>query len=157
MTRKSNGNVLALPPLAPDSGLTASASLMPWSPHHARTREQKRMLEHGDTQMLAIGVTAAKTCYGDDKIGEIHRHVAAEFDETVNCIIAIKDRPGRTPQHQAFVDQFCEHSIQLLAQHSFGVLEVGAAGIGMIVHETPYPPPEPEPRPGFLQRVFGGS
>ena len=155
MTRKRNGNVLGLPSLAPGSGLVDSANLMPWSPHHARTKEQKRMLERGETQMLAIGITSAKICYGGDKIGEIHRHVNAQFDETVNCVMEIKDLPGRTPQHQAYVDQFCERSIQLLAQHSLGVLEVGAAGIGMIVHEDPYPPPEP--RTGFLQRVFGSG
>jgi len=112
---------------------------------------------------LAIDIISTKARFGASKIGEIHQHASLTFDETTSFIVEIKDRSGRSQQHQAYADQFSERQIQLLAQHLLGVVDVSATGIGVEIHRPPYPPPEPEPplepkrRAGFLQRLLGSG
>ena len=154
MTKRRADNTLALTPLASDFGTTIS--LAPWSSRWALTEDEKRLNEEARMQQLAIEAIAAKARFGASKVGEIHQHASLTFDETVGFVMEVKDRPGRSQQHQAYIDEFTERQVQLLAQHSLGVVDVGATSIGLEVHRDVYSPPGSRRRAGFLQRLFGG-
>jgi len=154
MARKKDDNVLALTPLASNSSAATNTGLVPRNSFRALTRDEERLIEEDRKQQLAIEIRAAKGRLGMSKIAEVHKHAELTFDEAAGFIVEIKDRPGRSPQLQAYVEQFSERQIQLLAQHLLGVVDVSATGIGMEVHRDPYPPPER--RAGFLERLFGG-
>jgi hypothetical protein len=155
MTKRRNDNVLALPPLRSDFGTTANTSLVPWSARKSLNKNEKRLIESAHEQWLTIDIIATKARFGTRMIGEIHKHGSLTFDEATSFIVDIKDQPGRSQQHQAYIDQFSERQIQLLAQQALAAIDVSATGIGVEIHRDPHPPDEPEPRPGFLQRVFG--
>ena len=153
MTRKKGNNVLALPPLRSDFGTTADTSLVPWSARKPVTKREKQVIEVAREQWLVIDLTATKARFGDSMIGEIHKHGSLTFDEATSFIMEIKENPGRSQLHQAYIDQFSERQIQLLAQQSLAVIDVSATGIGVEVHRPLYPP---EPPVGLLQRLLGG-
>lgn len=153
---KKNDNLLALPPLGSDESATDSTTLVPWSPRGSLTTEEKRVIDLYGKHRLLMGVIAEKARYGTSLIGEIHKHGSLTFDEATSHIMEVKDRSGRSELHQAYIDQFTERQIQLLARQSLGAIEVGATSIGFVIHEDSDPPPLPEPRSGFLQRLLGG-
>lgn len=155
MVRKTDDNLLALTPLAADVNVTGNTSLVHWGPRQAPSRDEKELIAVGGKQRLAITIIATKARLGASMITEIHQHGSLTFDGTTGFIMEVKDRPGRSQQHQAYINQFSERQIQLLAQQLLATIDIGAAGIGIEIHKSPYPP-EPERRPGFLQRLFGG-
>lgn len=158
MAKKKNDNVLALAPLSSDLNMT-HGGLQAWNRRWEPTEGERQLTEEARTQQRAIDVIATKARFAESKVGEIHQHAIQVFDETNSLIMEAKERPGRSAQHQAYMDQFSERQVQLLAQHSLGLVEVSATGIGAEVHRSPYPPPEkpkPAKRPGLLQRLLGG-
>jgi hypothetical protein len=157
MARKRSNDVLAPRSLSLGFGTIPDDESLTWGRRHALTKDEQCLIEGSRKQNLAIEISRAKALHGASRILEIHECAALAFDDTSCFIMELKDRPGRSQWHQAFTDQFYERQMQLLARHMLSLVEVAATDIGMIVHEDPYPPPEPEPRPGFLQRVFGGS
>jgi hypothetical protein len=146
---KKNEDVVALVP-APD----LSTALAPLSTRHGLTAAEKGIIDESYKQRLAIEAIRVKEDFGTNKIAEIHFHVNSKFDETAGGMIEAKNRPGRSKEHQEYVDQFTRHQMNMLAQHLSGVLEVSASNIGMILHQSAYPP-EPE-RQGLLSRLLFG-
>ena len=68
----------------------------------------------------------------------------------------IKDQPDRTQEHQAYVDQFSVRQIQLLAQHTFAAIDIGASGVANEADLSPYPPtPKPKMQVGWLGQLLG--
>jgi hypothetical protein len=151
MTGKKNDNVLALPPLTSDFGTTANTSLVPWDSRRPLTKAGKRLVEEAHKQRLVIDIITTKARFGASMIGKIHEHGGITFNEATSCLMEIKDQPGRNPQHQAYIDQFTEHQVQLLARQLLAVIDVSATGIGVEVHRDPHPPERPA---GLLKRWF---
>jgi hypothetical protein len=152
MTRKKENNVLALPPLKSDFGSTADTSLVPWSDRKPINRQEKKLVAVSHEQRLVAELVALKGKYAMTLIGQIHQHGSLTFDESTGFIMDIKEHPGRSEEHQAFIDQFSLRQIQLLAQQTLAVIDVSATGVGVEVHRSPYPLPE---EGGFLVRLFG--
>lgn len=150
---KKNDNLLALPSLGSDEPSVGGTTIVPWSSRGSLTKEEKRVIDLHRKHELLMEVIAEKTRYGTSLIGEIHKHGSLTFDEATGHIMEVKDRSGRSELHQAYIDQFSERQIQLLARQSLGAIEVGATGIGLIIHEDSDPPEQPS---GFLPRLFGG-
>ncbi len=146
---KKNEDVVALVP-APD----LSTALAPLSTRHGLTAAEKGIIDESYKQRLAIEAIRVKEDFGTSKIAEIHLHVHSTFDETAGAMIDLKCRAGRGKEHQEYLEQFTRHQLNMLAQHLSGVLEVSASNIGVILHESAYPP-EPE-RQGLLSRLLFG-
>lgn len=153
MTRKKENNVLALAPLTSDFGSTADTSLVPWSSRKPLNKQEKQLIEVSHEQRLVIDLITTKARFGMSMIGEIHEHGSLTFDEATSFIMEVKERPGRSQLHQAYIDQFSERQIQLLAQQTLAVIDVSATGVGVEVHQSPYPPLEQHV--GFLARLLG--
>ena len=155
MATKKTDNILALAPLPSGFDTATSVSLAPWNSRRPRNQDEKRLIDEAYKRQLAMNIIGTQERFGESKIAEIHRHASQVFDETTGFILEVKDQPGRSPQHQACVEQFCLRQVQLYAQQSFALIDVGATGIALEVHRDPYPPPEPERRHGFLERLLG--
>lgn len=157
MTRKKSDNILALAPLSPDLNASGNLSLAPWSSRRKRTREEQRLVEEAYKRQLAMDIKATEARFAATKIAEIHRHAVKTFDQTSGFILEVKDQPDRSPQHQAYMDQFGERLVQLFAQQLLATVDVGATSIAIEVHASPYPEPEPEPerRVGLFRRLLG--
>jgi hypothetical protein len=140
MTRKKTDNVLALPPLRSDFGSTADTSLVPWSAREPLNRREKRITEESHSQDLVIDLIAQQARFGMTMIGRIHEHGNKTFNGTTEFIMEVKNDSDRTEEHQAYIDQFSQRQIQLLAQQLFAVIDVSATGVGVEVHKSPYPP-----------------
>ena len=152
MARKRNNDVLALRSVSLGFGTIPDDESLNWGRRFALTKDERCLIEGGRKQNLSIELSRAKALHGASRFVEIHKCAAMAFDDTSCFIMELKDRPGRSQQHQAFADQFYERQTQLLARHMLSLVEVAASDIGRIVHQPP-----PEPRPGFLQRVFGSG
>ena len=156
MTGKRNDNSLHMPPHTSRSAATTDVDLALWSSRQPSNRSDKRLIDEARKRQLAMYIIDTQTRFGLSRIAEIHRHASLVFDETCGFILEAKDQPGRSPQHQAYVDEFSERQVQLLAQTSLAMSDVGATSIGIEIHQSPYPPPsEPARRPGFWQRLLG--
>jgi len=86
--------------------------------------------------MVIEGVTE-KAIFALNQIAKIHQHGVTTFDDSAAFITDLKNAQ-RTKEHQAYTDEFCEHIIQQYARHTFAVMEVGAANIGVEVHRPLY-------------------
>lgn len=117
------------------------------------TRDERKIGEEYRKQALVIDRQAAKTIFGMTKIGEINRHAAQTFDDTVGFIVTAKAE-ARGKEHQAYVDEFANRQIQMFARHMFGTLEVGATNIGVEINRSLYMTASPR---GFFGRVFGSD
>ena len=155
MTKRKSDNILALAPLKSDLNAATNVSLAPWNSRRPRGHEERRLIDEARKRQLAMDIIGTQARFGISQIAEIHRHASLIFDETSGFILEVKDQPGRSPQHQAYVDQFSERQVQLLAQTSLAMSDVGATSIGVEIHQSPYPPDEPERRHGFLKRLLG--
>ena len=158
MARETNDNVLGLAPLSSEFGTATHLGLGLWSSHQSLTQDERQLIDEARKRQLAIDIISTQARFAVSKINEMHQHASGMFDTTCNLIIEIKDRLDRDAQHQAYIDQFSEHQIRLLAQHSLAMIEMGATNIGTELHQSPYPPSSSGPkRPaGFLQRLFRG-
>ena len=154
MTGKTGENVLALARLKTEFGPTTEAGLVPWDDREPLSRMENELIAVSREQRLAISLIAAKARFGTGMISLIHMQGSVTFDKTTRFIMEIKDDAGRSQQHQAYVDQFSERQIQLLAQEVLAVIDVGAASIGQEIHRSAYPPPRAVRR-GLLARLFG--
>jgi hypothetical protein len=153
---KRNENILGLAPLPKTApGLGMSGGLVPLQPNRQLSKAEQRIIAAFHKEQLIIDAATAKTIFGESKIGELHRHTAAEFDETVGYMLAIK-REARDPEHQTYQDAFTTRQIQMLAGHLSGALDIGATNIGIEIQRSLYFPDEEERR-GFWARLFGGD
>ncbi len=123
-------------------GYFDSAPTSSLSPGQVRTRDQRRIEEEFEKQVLVQRAIAAKGVVAATQIGLVHDHVNREFDNTVGAIIARKAET-RTPEHQVYYSAFTEQQIPMLARHLIGVVEVTATRIGEEVHRSVYPAPLP--------------
>jgi hypothetical protein len=152
MTRKKTDNVLALPPLRSDFGSTADTSLVPRSAREPLNRRERQMIEEVHSQDLAIDLETQQARFGMSMIRRIQEHGALCFSEVTDFIMDIRENSDRSQEHQAYIDQFSQRQIQLLAQQLFAVIDVSATGVGVEVHKSPYPPPK-KPA-GLLARLL---
>ena len=148
MTKKNEAVVA----LAPASDL--STALAPLSTRHGLTAAEKDIIDESYKQRLAIEAISVKEDFGTSKIAEIHLHIHATFDDTAGAMLELKSRSDRTREHQEYLDQFTRHQLNMLAQHLSGVLEVSASNIGVILHQSAYPPESD--RQGLLSRLLFG-
>jgi hypothetical protein len=146
MARRKDNNVLGLAPPSSDFG-SVGTEIVPWGSRWEMSKEDERINQEAQLHRRAIEIIESKVRLGTFKIGEIHQHAMQTFEETTSFIVEIKDQAGRSQQHQAYIDQYSERHIQLLAQHLMGITDVGATAVGKEVYRSPYPPPEPEPKP----------
>lgn len=152
-SKRKNAKPLVLDPLP--SAFTTT-SLVPWGgSSQALTKQEERILETGGEQQLVSAVFNAKAIFGQSKIKEIHEHGTLLFDETVSFVMDVKERSGRSREHQGYIDHFTARQIALLDQHMLKLIDISVTAIAHQVYLSPYPPPEPESRPGFLARLFG--
>ncbi|MCL5960829.1 MAG: hypothetical protein M1358_16270 [Chloroflexi bacterium] len=151
---KNGESLLGLVPVTSGPNSPSNGSLAPISAQRSLSRDEQRTLDEYHKEILVIDATAHKTLFGMTKIGQIHQHGALKFDETTGYILNIKNQ-SRGREHQAYVNEFSAHQIQMLAGHLIGAMEVGGTNIGMEVHRSLYPLPEPpEPR-SLWKRLFG--
>lgn len=150
MTKK-NESLLGLVPYTPTAG--TNTGLVPFAPNQALTREEQRIVDEWHRQTLIIDATTTKTLLGLDKITEIHFHAATTFGEASGQILALRET-AQGKEHQAYMDEFCRHQVQVLARHLLGAVEVGATNIGHEIHRSLYLAPEEDKR-SFLQRLLG--
>jgi hypothetical protein len=152
---KKNENILGLSSLPkPMPGLETDTSLTPFQANRKLARAERKVIAEFHKEQLIMDATAKKTIYGETKIGELHQHTAAEFDGTVGFILGIKNEPGRTVEHQAYIDAFSHRQVQMLAGHLSGALDIGATNIGIEVQRSLFFADEEERR-GFFARLFG--
>lgn len=150
-SKRKNAN-----PLDPlHSGLTTTSLVLWGGASQALKKQEERILETGREQQLVSAVFNAKAIFGQSKIKEIHEHGTLLFDETVSFVMDIKERSGRSREHQGYIDHFTARQIALLDQHMLKLIDISVTAIAHQVYLSPYPLPEPEPRPGLLARLFG--
>lgn len=130
-------------------------SLLPSGSSASLTRRQRGVLEEGRTQRLVIDATRGKAQHAHEALRTIHEHAEATFAEATGAILAIKNQPGRTREHQAIVEDFTGRNVQLLSNHLHGVIAVSARNVAEIVDLSLYPPPEPPP--GLFKKLLGGA
>ena len=159
MAKKDDGNVLALPPMKTEFGVTANTSLAPNTGRRPLNKRERQIIELSIEQRTVMEHTSANARLGMVLIGQIHEQASQTFEETTAFIIDTKNQPGRNAEHQAYIDQFSLSQIQLSAQEFLGIINVTATGIGMEVHRSLYPEPEviikEVKSPGFFGRILG--
>ena len=162
MTTKAEPNVLELASQVSDLS-AAGTSLMPRRDRWELIEGEKQITEQERGELLIIDINAVKGCYAVTKIEQIVRHSARAYDEALSAIIEIKEQPGRSEQHQAYVDAFAKLQVQLLVKHELEVIDASMINIGAVARRSsewppsrpPAPPNPPKRHVGLLERFFG--
>lgn len=129
-----------------------SSELVPFGqPSRALTKDEKRVTETFDKQVLIIEATEAKTVFGQNGIGEIHQNGGYVFHDTVSYLFELKDE-AHGKEYQPYIDEFAKLQARTLAKHILGTIEVGATNIGAMIHQSLDLPPE---KPSLWKRLFG--
>lgn len=137
-------------------GLSIFDQAFPATPARSLSKDEQRVCDEWNKQMLVIDSQTDKTTFGTTKIGEIHRHGTLTFHESVAYVLDLKSEAANK-EHQNYMDEFTKRQLQMLGRHVLGAIEVGSSHIGAEIHRPLYPEPEPEtPEPRSLwQRLFG--
>ena len=106
-------------------------------------------------QDLVMGLTAAKTEYGQRIITDIHVNAEAEFADATHGILAIKNDPNNTEEEQAYLDEFSLHILSRAATHEAAVTEAGAGAVETEVSRTLRVAAPALRPPGLLDRLLG--
>lgn len=143
--------------LAPVTQNLSNSSVVSYGNQNVTTDDERRIISEYRKQNLVIDGGREKSKFAISQIAEIYQHGVTTFDNSTEFITKLNNRP-RSKDHQAYMDEFCDRSVQMLARHIFGVVEVGATNIGVEVHRSLYPvfePPVLEKPKSLLQRILG--
>ena len=115
------------------------------------------LTENPDLAQTAIKAIRAKGVVAQTHIAHVHQYGVKTFDEAVSAIMELKSAQ-RSLEHQAYTDEFCTRSVQLLGRHLLGTVEVAGTKIAELAADLNTEPPwePPPPKPGFIQRLLGG-
>lgn len=90
----------------------------------------------GLQQATELEIGHAKVVQALQAVQHIHQHSLATFDTAVGQMLAQRDQPGRTPEHQALVEAATNRQLQAL-QRDLSVIEtVGVVTVGMMVGDS---------------------
>jgi hypothetical protein len=149
---KKEESVLGLVPLAQGQSFGENGQMAVFGSTRPSNPDEKWVLDEYHKQTCVMEGFEIKAVKAMQLIGEIHKEGVTTFDEASAHILTIKDEQ-RGKEHQAYIDEFCTRSLQMMGRHLLATMEVGATNIGIEVHRSLYPPPPPEPR-GFFKRLF---
>lgn len=137
-TKQENGLGL----VALESPPPSSVEIIPFGlPDRLLTREQKRVVEEYDRQVLIIEAIAAKTVFAQDEIITIHQNGASDFLTTIEYLFELKEA-ARGTEHQVYMEEWTKLQARTLVKHLMGAMEVGATNIGAMIHAPLDLPPE---------------
>lgn len=120
-------------------------------PNRALTREEKRISEECEREMLIIEGQREKTKFGTTAIGDIRDHSSFVFQDTV-VAIAERQREMRGHEFEAYLVEFNRLNVQGCARNLLGAAEVGATNIGAMIFLSLDLPPE---QLSLWKRLFG--
>ena len=151
MAKKSK-SLLELSPISVDAGLASSNNQNALDEINIFSSNSRLIGNEAQKQKSAIDALTKKALYGMDRIAEIDRQAGDVFEETARRIMTTK-REVQGQDHQKHIEEFSHRLVQMSARHMLGVVEIGATGIALEVHRSPYPP-EPE-RQSLIKRLLG--
>jgi hypothetical protein len=150
---KKKESALGLAPLPQSQTFGANGSGGSYGNMNTATPDEQKIIAEYRKETMVIEGVKEKAIFAAIQIANIHQHGVTTFDDTVAFITELKNTQ-RSKEHQVYTDEFCERSIQMLARHLFGVMEVGATNIGVEVHRSLYPIQAPEKPKTLLQRLL---
>ena len=150
---KKEESLFALAPLSQSPSFGDDRSIVPLDSTRSSHRDEQWIVDEQHKQTLIMQGFEIKTVQAMKLMAEIQKEGIVTFDEATAFIFLIKDEQ-RNKEHQAYIEEFCARSLQMMGRHILAITEVGATNIGMEVHRSLYPPGPIEPR-GFFKRLFG--
>jgi len=124
------------------------------------SKAELRIVQETQQHIYLMQGQRRKAEHAAHEVGQIHQQSAQEFLDVAAHMAALKEA-AKGKEYQAVVEEFNQRSVQLAAQHLFGVVEVSARNIGMDTARPLYREEEPivvkvEKKQNFLQRLIGG-
>ncbi len=137
--------------LMPTTPLQQAAQLMPTGTQRSLSKREKQVIKEQHYNQTVMRAQAEKAALGMQYTEALEVGAMTTFDDGVGRILAIKDAPGKTDEHQAYVSAFSGHLISAFHNHLLALTHAGVYAIAREVDRDLYR--EEEPR--WARRVFG--
>lgn len=147
-------SLFGLAPRSTGSAFGGNDGLVALGAGHAFAGEDHRVTTELAKQTSVIDCLAAKTVFGDRKVGEIHQNSIRAFHGLAAHAEAQLES-ARGKEYYRYVEEFNRRTLENAAKHLWGIAEIGAGSIAVEVQRPLYPQPAPPPRRGLLGFLFG--
>lgn len=153
MERKKPEEIIPFQPSSSMLGLEANGQLTPLGFRQPENKRDQMVLEEYRVRQAVLKAIGLEAKIANQILAELQAYSFSVFEEYVTSMFATKEKHKNT-ELQPYFDEFFKRSVNSVGTHQFGINEVAATGIAMILHKEHYPY-LPEEHKSWLQKIFG--